>query len=94
MSVSYNNVTIVDRLLKVIQGQSFTLRCFASSNPAISITWLGLSNQTGDILSIENVEKDIHNNITCLAVNTLVDSLGNSLTKSENFTLLIDVMCK
>ncbi|KAH3779911.1 hypothetical protein DPMN_157720 [Dreissena polymorpha] len=91
MSARYTNMQI-HQVLKVIDGWSFEISCLARSNPASVFHWLGPVEQIGNVLSINNVTKDWDRNITCIASNTMVDSLGHSESKLAKLTVFLDVL--
>ncbi|KAH3726245.1 hypothetical protein DPMN_052103 [Dreissena polymorpha] len=93
MSVLFNNMLVISRVLRVLEGWSFGLSCIANSLPASDISWKGITTQEGgNYIFISNVSIGINKIVTCTGTNTMVDSLGHSISKSENLTIELDVL--
>ncbi|XP_052244411.1 nephrin-like isoform X1 [Dreissena polymorpha] len=93
MSVVYNNTFAINRVLRVLEGWSFGLSCFANSQPASNISWKGFSTQGSDNnMFINNVNTGINKIVTCTRTNIMVDSLGYIISKSGKLTIELDVL--
>ena len=94
IEVKYNNVTLFERELKVIEGWSFTILCSVTSNPTSRYSWFGPVDGDGEVLFIQNMRTNMNRSITCRADNTMVDSVGKSVIGETHVTFSLDVLCK
>ncbi|XP_052219081.1 nephrin-like isoform X2 [Dreissena polymorpha] len=93
MSAVFNNTFAINRVLCVLEGWSFVLSCFANSQPASKMSWTGITARDGgSYVFINSVHIGINKSVTCTGTNTMVDSLGNSISKSEHLTIELNVL--
>ncbi|XP_052215140.1 neural cell adhesion molecule 2-like [Dreissena polymorpha] len=92
IEVKYNNVTLFERELKVIEGWSFTILCSVTSNPTSRYSWFGPVDGDGEVLFIQNMRTNMNRSVTCRADNTMVDSVGKSVIGETHVTFSLDVL--
>lgn len=83
--------------LSVIQGATLNITCSSTGNPtpaAGNYTWtgVGITSNTGQILSIPNIQTS--GQYTCTVTTTLTPSGGNPEQRANQSSINVQVLCK